>query len=195
VGKQCVRVSLSYLERRPATVLAAGTVELTMPCADDVPVLAAYGADSNQLEGIWVSGSFPDGDPHAWAQRRIDEFLAGWRAPGGPHGATLAIRTSGKLIGFVYMTPRRDSTVEISYGVVPAERCRGLATAAARLASTWALTEGGFRRAHLHVALGHTAGHRVAEKAGFREVGRVERHIEATAADFIQVVYERTLTS
>jgi len=186
-----VHVSLNYLERRPSKVLAEGDVELTMPCADDVSVLAAYGADSKQLEGIWVSGSPPEGDPAAWAQRRIEEFLAGWHPPGGPHGATLAIRTSGKLIGFVYMASLCDATVEISYGVVPAERCRGVATVAARLAATWALQEGGFRRARLHVALGHIVGHRVAEKAGFRKIGSVVGRIGATGATFTQVVYER----
>ena len=183
--------SLSYLAHPPSIVLSDGDLELALPCVDDVSTLAAYGAAPTLLEGIWVSGSSPEGDPYAWAQTRIDEFLAGWEAPGGPHGAALAIRKNSHLVGFAYLSPLEARVVELSYGVAPPERCLGIATRAARLASGWALTEGGFDRVQLYVSLDHHAGHRVADKAGFRRVSCAESYIEATGVSFIQVIYER----
>ncbi|HEX6925140.1 MAG TPA: GNAT family N-acetyltransferase [Longimicrobiaceae bacterium] len=163
-----------------------------MPSPADAPALAAYGADPVLLEGIWVSGSPPLGDPYAWACARIDEFLAGWCPPGGPHGATLAIRERGRLVGFVYMSRREGCELELAYGIAPPERGKGLATRAALLATSWALEEGDFDRVLLYVDEDHSAGHRVAAKAGFRQIERVVNRIEQTGETFVQVVYVRT---
>lgn len=182
--------SISYLPVRPSRALRDGDVELSLPCSADLQPLAAYGADPELLEGIWVSGSPPDGDPYMWAGSRLKEFLAGWQEPGGPHGATLGIRESGRLVGFVYLSPRETAAVELSYGIAPPERGRGLATRAAALAAAWALGEGGFDRVLLCVSAGHRAGHRIAAKAGFHQVRRVDTYIHATGETFVQVVYE-----
>lgn len=116
---------------------------------------------------------------------RIREFLAGWEEPGGAHGATLAVRNGSRLVGFVYMSPRAGTAVELSYGIAPPERGRGLASRAAELAARWALGEGGFDRVLLFVSAGHHAGHRVAARTGFQQVDRVETSIAATGETFI----------
>jgi len=183
---------ISYLPHPPAKTLVDGDLELSLPSPADAPALAACGADPVLLEGIWVSGSPPAGDPYVWACARIEEFLSGWRPPGRPHGATLAIRERDRLVGFVYMSRREGCALELAYGIAPPERGRGLATRAALLATSWALEGGGFDRVLLYVHEDHRAGHRVAAKAGFRQIERVVSRIEHTAETFVQVVYVRT---
>jgi RimJ/RimL family protein N-acetyltransferase len=183
-------LNISYLRHPPSKVLSDGDIALSLPSPDDVRDLAVYGAAPELLEGVWVSGSSPDGDSYVWARTRLDEFLAGWREPGGQHGATLAVRKGGRLVGFVYMSPRPGAALELSYGIAPPERGRGLATQAAEMAACWALGEG-FDRVHLYVDADHGAGHRVAVRAGFQQVDRVETYIEPTGETFMQVIYER----
>src|SRR5262249_3597981 len=87
-------------------------------------------------------------------------------------------------------TPRaRDETVELSYGVAPAARGRGVAARAVRLVSRWCLEDAGFRRVELHIAPANTASRRVAESAGFVHAGWVRSYVAATGASFDDLLY------
>lgn len=183
-------MNLTFVSCQPAAPLVDGDLELSLPGPADTAELAAYGAHADLLEGIWVAGPPPAGDPAAWARQRIDEFRAGWQSPGGPQGAVLSIRSEGRLVGFVYLSPRGASSVEVAYGIAPPARGRGLATRAAKRVTRWLLTEGGFDRVLLYVDEDHAAGHRVAVRAGFRPVDSVRTRIEATGESFTQIVYE-----
>ena len=60
---------------------------------------------------------------------------------------------------------------EIAYVIAPAARGRGIAPAAVRLLSEWALPTLGLARLQLSIAPGNAASVRVAEKAGYRYEG------------------------
>jgi RimJ/RimL family protein N-acetyltransferase len=82
--------------------------------------------------------------------------------------------------------------VELSYGIAPPARGRGIATRAARLAAGWALTEGGFSRVELRIPESHAASRRVAEKAGFQLEERFVTFIKATGDTAIDLLCVRS---
>ena len=76
---------------------------------------------------------------------------------------------------------------EIGYWTHPAHRGRGVMTRAVRLLARWALTDQGFERIEVRVALGNLASIRVAEKAGLiREgVARSAGYVHAGRVDLV----------
>ena len=84
-----------------------------------------------------------------------------------------------RFIGVIGMNERGDGTVEISYGIAPRWRRRGLATHAARLSSQWIASQPGVHRVEARIGQGDRAGERVAVKAGF-ELATAVRPIPGT---------------
>jgi RimJ/RimL family protein N-acetyltransferase len=182
-----------YVGNPPSGLISDGVVTLRLPAAEDVARLAFYGSDISLLEGVWVSGSGPrNADPLIWAVDRLDEFLAGWTPQGGIHGGALVIDAVQPFVGLVYFGPVAPGIVELSYGIAPPARGRGIATRAVRLASDWSLNEGGFSRVELRIPESHAASRRVAEKAGFQFQERFETFITATGITAINLLYVRT---
>lgn len=174
----------------PITLISDGLVVLRLPAAADVERLAYYGSDEALLEGIWVSGGGPRAaDPLVWAAERLDEFNAGWTNEGGIHGGALVIDAERPFVGLVYFGPVAAGVVELSYGIAPPYRGRGLATRAARLAAKWALDKGGYSRVELRIPESHIASRRVAEKGGFHCDRRIETFIEASGVTAIDLLY------
>ncbi|HSC91859.1 MAG TPA: GNAT family N-acetyltransferase [Gaiellaceae bacterium] len=66
---------------------------------------------------------------------------------------------------------REEATVELGYVVAPAARGRGVATAALRLLTDWALGELGARRVELRIGVANEASKRVAERCGYTREG------------------------
>lgn len=177
----------------PSHPISDGVVTLRVPTTGDIARLASYGSDESLLEGVWVSGGGPgSAEPVAWAAERLAEFNAGWTPAGGFHGGALVVDESETFVGLVYFGLVTPGVVELSYGVAPPARGRGIATRAARLASEWALTAGGFSRVELRIPETHAASRRVAEKAGFRFEERIETFIEATGVVAIDLIYYRS---
>lgn len=177
----------------PSTPISDGVVTLRMPAAEDVARLAYYGSDEALMEGIWVSGGGPGAvDPLVWATERLNEFNAGWNPRGGLHGGALVIDAAQPFVGLVYFGPVAPGVVELSYGIAPPYRSRGIATRAAWLAAGWALDEGGFSRVELRIPESHLASRRVAEKSGFKFERRFTTFIEATGITAIDVLYARS---
>jgi RimJ/RimL family protein N-acetyltransferase len=185
-------MSRQSLGKPPSGPLSDGIVTLRLRVAEDVGQLAFYGSAVSLMEGIWVSGGGPGvADPLNWAADRLDEFIAGWTPTGGIHGAALVIDEAQPFVGLVYFGPIAPGIVEISYGVAPPARGRGIATRAAQLAAKWALTESGFSRVELRIPESNIASRRVAEKAGFLLDQRFETFIEATGFTAFDLLYIR----
>ena len=103
-------------------------------------------------------------------QVRADPTAAPW-------WAWLLIRQSDRaVIGFVGFggRPDADGTVITGYAVYPEYEGHGYATEAARAAIDWVLRQDGVQRVRATVPPWHAASLRVAEKAGFRQVGEAE---------------------
>jgi RimJ/RimL family protein N-acetyltransferase len=138
-------------------------------------------------EGIWMI--LVRSDP----ERTLAEHIEGWSRP-QPVGAALAIvRSKGGLpIGVAYLTPRGSDSIELTYGVAPPHRGRGIATRAARLAAAWLLRDRGWPRVELRIADDATASQRVAARAGFRPAGRVRTWVESVGHEFEDRLYIMT---
>jgi RimJ/RimL family protein N-acetyltransferase len=72
----------------------------------------------------------------------------------------------------------RPAVWEVGYWIAPWARGRGIATAALRLTSRWAIDELGAQRIGLLVYVGNDASARVAEKAGYRREGVLRRYAD-----------------
>jgi len=180
---------------RLAKPLADGVVTLRLPAADDVAFLRRW-ASPELLEGVWISGvgptPIPDAD--AWAAAIVTDLIAGWSEDGSIHASTLVIDEVEPFVGLVYLTERPNDSIELSYGVAPPFRRRGIATRAARVVSDWLFGTGAYRRVELRIAESHPERMVVAERAGFRLLERVETYVEGTGQAFVDVVFVRDVT-
>lgn len=177
--------------RAPPGLLTDGRVTLRLPSPNDAQRVADYGGDEKLLEGIWIAGPLPGSNLEVWASKVISEALAGWTDGGGIHGGGLVIDEDQSFVGLIYLTPRGNDVLEISYGVAPPARERGIATRALRLITGWAMTDGAFTRVELRISENHAASRRVAEKAGFHLQERFEISVESTGETYIDMLYSR----
>ncbi|MFC4911384.1 precorrin-2 C(20)-methyltransferase [Actinomadura gamaensis] len=109
------------------------------------------------------------------------EALAHWLTVAVPNGQrfgvsvhlAIADRETDTLIGFLglFRVDAAHDTCEVGYALRRAERGRGHATEALRLACDWALRDCGLHRIELRTLTDNIASMRVAEKAGFRREG------------------------
>ena len=146
----------------PRGPLTDGRVVLRRPQPDaDLPEIAVHRHD--EQASAWLSARSVPFDPAAL----LAEYLAGWRGEENRLGLTLVIgeRPAERLVGVVHLDAR-DATLVASYGVAPAERRRGLATAACELVAGWALSAG-FVAVELGIDADNVASRGVAERAGF----------------------------
>lgn len=88
----------------------------------------------------------------------------------------------------------RPSDVEqlIRYGVAPAERGQGIATALLRLVTDWVFSNGIARRVEAVIGPANAASVRVVTKVGFRYEGTRRDIVEGTGAEFEDHVYVQT---
>jgi RimJ/RimL family protein N-acetyltransferase len=84
---------------------------------------------------------------------------------------------AGELLGGVslHRIDREREDAELGYWTAPAARGRGVAVRAADAAVRWGFTSLGLERVQLFHAVENTASARVAQKAGFRQEGRLRR--------------------
>jgi len=192
MGKRTVRATVSWMADPPVGVLSDGVVGVRVPILSDADDLAVYGSDEALLDGVWVSGggvSWPDS--RAWAFDRVEDALAGWSPPGSLSGASLSVVLEGRLVGFLYLGSRGDASVELSYGIAPPFRGRGIATRAVLLATKWLLGRDDCSRVELRISAHNVASLRVAEKAGFVYSGEQSCVVAGTQEPFIDRVFVR----
>ena len=113
--------------------------------------------------------------------------------------AHLAIDLEGRFAGGIGVwldTTGVDGVGEVGYWLSESTRSRGVATAAVRLISRWALRQGplGLNRLQLHAAVDNAASRVVAVRAGFNfeGVSRSFRHLHGKPTNF--AVYSRVMT-
>ncbi|MFB4293044.1 GNAT family N-acetyltransferase [Nonomuraea sp. ATR24] len=149
------------------------TVRLLLrPLAEqDIPDLAATGADPLTQAGTGVPRGYTEDDAREWVAASERMRLRG-------HGAAWAAtdRTTGRLLLSLDV---RDvdwinRTCEVGYMAAPWARGHGYTGEAVAAVARWLFAERGFQRLRLRAAPANTASLRVAEKAGFVREG-VER--------------------
>lgn len=95
------------------------------------------------------------------------------------------------MIGVIFLRVREHDSIELTYGVAPAFRNRGIATAAAVLVSGWCLEQLAASRVELRISQSDLASQRVTAKAGFSREGIVRSHIAATGMDYEDLLFVR----
>ena len=155
--------------RPPDPPLSDGTFLLRPWDEDDVPALVDA---CNEPEiGRWLD-QIPQPYTERDAHHYVRECSRGW---GDSTLAAFAVVEpgSGELLGSVGIrfVDWGQGVAEIGYWTVADARLRGVATAALRLASRWALAEVGIARLQLQADVSNVASQRVAESAGFTREG------------------------
>ncbi len=148
--------------------LTDGRVTLREPAgAGDVDAVAACAADAETARWTAV--------PRPYSRDLAEELVhetapRGWRT--GTH-LVLAAEVDGRCAGTVELRPDRQGAADLTFGLAPAARGRGVASAAVRLVLPWAAEHLGLGAVHWRAAVGDWAGRRVAWACGFAVEGRV----------------------
>ena len=176
--------------RAPIEPLGDGKVVVRLPHDRDVEALVRYGDDPDVAETIWIP--IPTPCPRDVAAARLAEFRNGWEQEKrlGP-ALIIADADTDEMIGVIFLRLREHDSIELTYGVAPAFRNRGVATAAAVLVSGWCLEELPAARVELRIGHSNLASQRVAAKAGFSCEGIVRSHVAATGTDYEDLLFVR----
>ena len=178
--RQCINV----MERAPTPSLTDDIIEIRPLRQADA---AAHLAGEDEEMAKWLNGgrSTP-----ATVQTAIDEFEEQWLTGGPRRAFGVFDRRNNQLIGFVEANLELLGTpaeVNVSYGIFPPWRGRGLAERAIDLVAEYLRSVPEASEMVLQIAPENTRSIRVAEKAGFQRVGMCE------GADGQRVRYERKL--
>jgi RimJ/RimL family protein N-acetyltransferase len=181
---------VAVIVRAPTGPLSDGKVVLRLPHDRDVEALVRYGDDPDVAETIWVP--IPAPCPRDVAARRLADFRDGWEQERrfGPALIIADADTDG-MIGVMFLRLREHDSIELTYGVAPGFRNRGIAAAAAVLVSGWCLEELAAARVELRVGQSNVPSQRVAAKAGFSREGIVRSHVAATGMDYEDLLFVR----
>jgi RimJ/RimL family protein N-acetyltransferase len=131
--------------------------------AEDVPLIAAASHDPETRRRMEDEPMTPERERSSLA-RTEEQWRSGAAAP-----FVIADASSDRALGLVNLQFGEDATLAVS--VFPAERGRGIASRAMRLAATWGLRDLGLRRVVAEAAADNVASIRAIEKAGFRREG------------------------
>jgi RimJ/RimL family protein N-acetyltransferase len=125
----------------------------------------------------WTRVPFPYTEEHA--RSWIEQTIRDWEDR--KHAAFAVTRAgSGEVVGAIGFRLFEDYALQCSIGYWVAKEARGLgvATAALRLVSRWALRELGLPRVQLVTDPENMPSQVVAERAGFRREGLLRQYIE-----------------
>jgi RimJ/RimL family protein N-acetyltransferase len=131
--------------------------------AEDVPLIAAASHDPETRRRMEDEPMTPERERSSLA-RTEEQWRSGAAAP-----FVIADASSDRALGLVNLQFGEDATLAVS--VFPAERGRGIASRAMRLAAKWGLRELGLHRVVAEAAADNVASIRAIEKAGFRREG------------------------
>lgn len=165
-----------------------GEVSLRSFCEGDIPDLLASW-DEQQMRW-WSAGPSDEAGAREWYERRND-----WSD--GLHASWAVTDDTDRLLGSVsvHEIVREHASAQVGYWVSPWARCRGVATAAVRLAVSHAFSELGLFRVMLYHAVENPASCAVARKLGFTLEGTLrqsyrygdgqfhDEHLHAVLAD------------
>jgi len=173
--------------KAPGRRLTDGVVTLRLPSAEvgDVDAIVGY-VEREQLDGHWLPGI-----PLVSAEHAIADWLAGWAGYPRSAGAVFVVTVPGAphFVGIVGFIDRSEGCIEMTYGIAPSWRGRGLASRAARLAAHWALTLPGVTTVELRIAQRHAVSQHVATNAGFVAAGTITQYVPGTGETFEDLRY------
>jgi [ribosomal protein S5]-alanine N-acetyltransferase len=151
----------------PDPPLADDRVALRAWTDDDLACIREASEDPRIPEGTTVPAAFTVEEGRAFVRRQ-------WSRLDDGTGLSLAIvdRAGGDAVGAVVLMLRpQEGVAGIGYWLVPRARGRGLATAAVRLLSGWALGDAGLARVEAWVEPDNAPSLHVLERAGFEREG------------------------
>jgi RimJ/RimL family protein N-acetyltransferase len=140
--------------------LSSAEVSLRLITMDDWAVEVALAAQPDVVR--WTR--YPAGLDETDARARIEVRLRGAAAATG--GRYIVRDPTGLVVGNAGIAMNRQHDPEVFYSLLPSGRGRGLATAATRQFTDWALTVG-HELVVLKTIFGNTASEAVAQRAGF----------------------------
>jgi RimJ/RimL family protein N-acetyltransferase len=132
---------------------------------EDVPAVTAACQDAEIAR--WLA-HVPEPYTQADARFYVQDCMA---ASNDRKPFAITDAATGEVIGSIDMRINRMQTGHVGYWLAAEARGRGLATAALRALSRWAIEELGLGRVELVTDPDNIASQRVAEKAGFRREG------------------------
>lgn len=152
----------------PRPALRVGAVHLRPPAREDVDPIALACRDPEIRRFTRMPPDYDRDDAVAFVRGAADRRTAGISLE-----LVASDRPDGALCGVVgLVVDRHDpARAEIGYWTHPDHRGRGIAGAALRLLSTWALSAGGFVRLDLIVSVENTASLAVVSRSGFVREG------------------------
>jgi RimJ/RimL family protein N-acetyltransferase len=127
--------------------------------------------DGDEAIASWLE-QIPQPYGEADARAYLESVAAGW-ADGTSAAFAIVDARTGELLGSlgIRIEEPEQGNAEVGYWVARGARGRGVASRALRLASRWALREGGLERLQLRAEVRNEPSQRVAEKAGFHQEG------------------------
>jgi RimJ/RimL family protein N-acetyltransferase len=166
--------------------LRDGDLVLRPKRLEDVDAITAACQDPEIPRWTLVPSPYTRADAEAFLVRSAEEEAAGASAN------LLAVDAhDGTLLGSfsVMGLDREPGYGEIGYWVAAEARGRGVATRAVRLLSEWAVRELGLTRLELLAHKDNAPSRRVAEKAGFRDTGKLAPLPRGDHDDAVYAVY------
>ena len=121
----------------PEPELSSGPIRIRRWNHDDLACVRAASSDPDIPKGTTVPARFTEDAGRAFIERQ-------WSRNDDGQALTMAIAKadSNEAVGQIYLSLTKvDRQCRLGYWVVPAERGRGLGSAAVRLVSRWLLTE------------------------------------------------------
>ncbi len=153
----------------PDPPLSDGRIAMRRWQEADVECIQLASTDPEIPRGTTVPSAFTTAEGLAFIHRQ-------WSRVQNGEGVTQAVveAHSGRAIGLMWVALRPQPHVGgLGYWIVPSERGHGVATAAVRLITPWALDALSLRRLEAWVQPQNLASQRVLHNAGFQQEGRL----------------------
>lgn len=154
---------------------------------DDLDCVEEASHDPHIPAGTTVPALFSPAAGRSFIERQ-------WSRLDNAEGISLAIHGHDidRAVGLIVMMLRpQPGVIGLGYWIVPSARRRGYATAAATLASTWAIVDGGFARIEAWVEPDNTASQHVLTSAGFELEGRLRSFLTTGTTRSDALVFSR----
>lgn len=143
-------------------ILSDGRLTLRPPASSDALDILEGCQDPEIIRWTTVPSPYDISDARTFLNDRLTP-TQWWRNP-----TWVITEADNRWIGTVDLRPDGAGAAEIGYMIAPAQRGRGVGTAAIRLACTWALTQWGLEVITWKALLGNEASRALARRVGFR---------------------------
>ncbi|WP_222269610.1 GNAT family N-acetyltransferase [Modestobacter marinus] len=159
----------------PAVPPAHGPVVLRAFADGDAEVARELSTDAY----VPLIGTLPASATTEEAQEWIARQRGRW-AEGAGFSFAVARADTGRAVGFagLWLAQLPQGRAAAGYAIAPGHRGQGLASAALRALTGFALTLPGLHRIELHIEPWNTGSLRTAERAGYRREGLLRSHQE-----------------